>query len=147
MNHAHESGRRCPSDSELSCPMHKVTISLTHAAVQAFQSTLGFFTLVPLVSPHYLLLPLIFLVTQFYPTLSLCSQMRQDAVSVHFNVTYRMDPLQTFTIFCAAASSSPIPTPTIPLPFASAARQPASSPGWLLLHRRVSAMLNKTICM
>jgi hypothetical protein len=73
---------------------------------------------------------------------SLCSQMRLDAVSVHFNVTYRMDPLQTFTIFCAAASSSPIPTPTLPLSFASAARQPASSLGWLLLHRRGGLLLH-----
>jgi hypothetical protein len=27
---------------------------------------------------------------------SLCSEMRQNAVSVHFNVTYRIGPLQTF---------------------------------------------------
>jgi hypothetical protein len=60
---------------------------------------------------------------------SLCSQMRLDAVSVHFNVTYRMGPLQTFTMFCAAASSSPTLTPTL-LRLAHPRRR-----GSLLLHR------------
>jgi hypothetical protein len=45
--------------------------------------------------------------------------MRRNVISAHFNVTYMMDPLQTFTLSCAcAASSSPIPTPTLPLSFA-----------------------------
>jgi hypothetical protein len=44
--------------------------------------------------------------------------MRLHAVSVHFNVTYSTGPLQTFTLSCAAASSSPIPTPTLHLSFA-----------------------------
>eukprot|EP00267_Zea_mays_P034769 XP_008670018.1 uncharacterized protein LOC103647228 isoform X2 [Zea mays] len=45
--------------------------------------------------------------------------MHLDVISAHFNVTYRMGPLQTFTLSCAcAASSSPIPTPTLPLSFA-----------------------------
>jgi hypothetical protein len=44
--------------------------------------------------------------------------MRLHAVSVHFNVTYSTSPLQTFTLSCAAASSSPILTPTLPLSFA-----------------------------
>jgi hypothetical protein len=50
---------------------------------------------------------------------SICSEMRLDVISVHFNITYRTGPLQTFTLSCAcAASSSPIPTPTLPLSFA-----------------------------
>jgi hypothetical protein len=45
-------------------------------------------------------------------TRSLCLEIRLDAVSVHFNVTYRTGPLQTFTLSCAAASSSQRPAIT-----------------------------------
>jgi hypothetical protein len=100
---------------------------------QRGRKRIGFFTLVPLVSPHYSLLSLVFLLTQFYPTLvpfaqkcawtssppTLTLLTGRTHYKLSLNVTYRAGPLQTFTLSCAcAASSSSIPTPTLPLSFA-----------------------------
>jgi hypothetical protein len=107
----------------------------------------GFFTLVPLVSPHYLLLPLVFLVTQFYPTLvpfaHKCAWTPSPSTLTlltgwaHYKLSLSSAQQPLLPRSRLQLSLSPSPSTS------SATQQPASSPGWLLLHRRGGLLLRR----
>jgi hypothetical protein len=83
---------------------------------------LGFFTLVLLVSPRYSLLPLVFVLTQFYPIL----------VPVAHKYAWTPSP-STFTCLTGRAHCEKIPTPldsigTAPAPEPSTGRRPPTTP-------------------
>jgi hypothetical protein len=93
----------------------------------------GFFTLVPLVSPHYSLLPLVFLLAQFYPTLVPFAQKCTWTSSpptltlltgwAHYKLSLSLALAQPLLLRSRLQLSlSPSPGTS------SAARQPASSP-------------------
>jgi hypothetical protein len=71
---------------------------------------------------------------------SVCSEMRLDVISVHFNVTYRMGPLQTFTLLRLRSLFFSDPDSNSPslLRLAHPRRR-----GSLLLHRRGSLLLRR----
>jgi hypothetical protein len=112
----------------------------------------GFFTLVLLVSPHYSLISLVFLLTQFYPALVPFAQKCAWTSSpptltlltgrAHYKLSLSPTLAQSLLLrsrLQLSLSPSPGTSSAARQPASSPARRPASSPAWISSAPRAGA--------